>query len=80
MASALFLLHNFKCGGDVMNDINTYPVSSRRSISKLSSMLSTDYQTAYAMMLLTAALMDLHPNDSKVIDMILADCHVEVEA
>ena len=63
-----------------MNDINNYPAASRRSITKLSSMLSTDYQTAYAMMLLTAALMDLHPNDSKVIDTILTDCHVEVEA
>jgi len=63
-----------------MNDINTYPAANRRSIVKLSSMLSTDYQTAYAMMLLTTALMDLHPNDSKVIDTILTDCHVEVEA
>ena len=62
-----------------MNDISSYPVSSRKNIHKLSSMLSTDYQTAYAMMLLTAALMDLQPNDSKVVDMILTDCHVEVE-
>ena len=61
-----------------MTGIDAYPAGCRRNIKKLSYLLCTDYQTAYAMMLLTATLMDLHPNDQKVIDMILTDCKVEV--
>lgn len=61
-----------------MNGINSYPFGCRHGIRTLSELLCTDYQTAYSMMLLTAALMDLYPGDQRVIDMILKDCKVEV--
>lgn len=32
---------------------------------------------AYAMMLMTATLMDLHPEDDEVINIILKDCGIE---
>ena len=37
--------------------------------------MSTD--TAHSMILMTAALMDLHPDDERVVQMILADCGIE---
>ena len=61
-----------------MNRIDSYPLGCRHGIRELSKLLCTDYQTAYAMMLLTASLMDLYPGDQRVIDMILTDCKVEV--
>ena len=63
-----------------MNRIDSYPLGCRHGIRKLSELLCTDYQTVYAMMLLTASLMDLYPGDQRVIDMILKDCKVEVQA
>ena len=50
----------------------------RKHVRKLAAMLCTDVETAYAMILLTAAMMDLKPDDSKVTEMIMNDCHMEV--
>ena len=33
-------------------------------------------ETAYSMILMTAALMDLRPDDDQVVDMILEDCGI----
>lgn len=62
-----------------MNDLNCYPVYCRKNIRKLMQMLCTDAQTAYGMMKMTAALMDLNTNDDKVIESILMDCDLEME-
>lgn len=56
-----------------------YPKSCRKSIRILSDRLCSDAETVYQMMLMTAALMDLHPDDDQVVEMILIDCNVEVE-
>ena len=61
-----------------MFEIDEFPVGCRRNIRRLVGQLSTDCHTAYAMLLLTAALMDLRPEDPKVADMVLLDCRVEV--
>ena len=63
-----------------MDEATMYPRNCRRSIRTLMNRLSMDAGTAYAMMLMTAALMDLSPDDDKVTDMILEDCRVEVSA
>lgn len=63
-----------------MNDIQRYPKPIRKNISKLCNILCVDDATAYAMILMTAALMDMHPSDSKVVETILNDCNVEVRA
>ena len=34
-------------------------------------------ETAYAMMLMTAALMDMNPDDDEVVHLILQDCGIE---
>ena len=62
-----------------MNDPTAYPVGCRKSIRKLMRLLCTDAETAYAMMLMTAMMMDLSTDDPEVVDMILTDCNVEVE-
>jgi len=43
----------------------------------LMSRLCTDAQTAYAMILMTAALMDLSPDDDRVAETVLMDCGIE---
>ena len=55
----------------------TYPARCRKNIKRLVSMLCTDEQTAYAMMLMTATLSDLDPGDDRVAELILIDCNVE---
>ena len=57
-----------------------YPKNCRRSIHRIMDEVGAGPETAYAMMLMTAALMDLHPEDEKVLNIILQDCGVEVEA
>ena len=63
-----------------MDLTRAFPAHCRRNIRKLTSMLCTDAETAFAMMLMTAALMDLDPGDDKVAELILIDCNVEVGA
>lgn len=54
-----------------------YPKKCRKNMRILMDEIGVCAETAYAMMMLTAALMDLSPEDEKVADMILKDCGVE---
>ena len=54
-----------------------YPKNCRRSIRRLMNEIGTSVETAYAMMLMTATLMDLHPEDDEVVHLILQDCGIE---
>lgn len=64
-----------------MNDTAImYPKKYRESIHRIVDETGICVETAYAMMLMTAALMDLHPEDEEVLHMILQDCGVEDEA
>ena len=51
-----------------------FPESARPNIDTIMANVKTDEDTAYAMMLMTAALMDLCPADPKVAEIILDDC------
>ena len=55
-----------------------YPKSCRASIHRLVDAIGIPVETAYAMMLMTAALMDLRPEDDEVLRIILNDCGLEV--
>lgn len=59
-----------------MNPVLRYPKECRKSINRLVSKIGMSADTAYSMMLLTAALMDLRPEDDTVVDMILEDCGI----
>lgn len=59
-----------------MNVLNCYPKECRRQIQRLISAVGMSAETAYAMMLMTAALMDLRPEDDKVVDIVLEDCGI----
>lgn len=59
-----------------MNVLNVYPKNCRKQIKRLISAVGMSVETAYAMMLMTAALMDLRPEDDRVIDIILEDCGI----
>lgn len=54
-----------------------YPKRCRNSIHRIVDETGVGVETAYAMMLMTAALMDLHPEDEEVLHLILKDCGVE---
>ena len=56
-----------------------YPRKCKKSIDRIVSAIGASPETAYAMMLLTATLMDLYPDDDSVADMILADCGISPE-
>ena len=55
-----------------------YPKICRKSILKIVNAIGISVETAYAMMLMTATLMDLRPEDDAVADIILSDCGIEV--
>ena len=57
-----------------------YPKKCRPSIRRIMNAVGAAPETAYAMMLMTAALMDLHPEDERVADMILEDCGISPDA
>ena len=59
-----------------MNRLLCYPKECRKNINRLVSKVGMSVETAYSMMLLTAALMDLRPEDDVVADMILEDCGI----
>ena len=61
-----------------MNATAGYPKKCRRNILLLMDEIGTAPETAYAMMLMTAMLMDLQPEDDAVAEIILKDCGVEV--
>ena len=46
---------------------------------RITNAIGVSPETAYAMMLMTATLMDLHPEDREVADMILEDCGISPE-
>ena len=50
-----------------------YPVNCRKAIRRLMNEISVSSSTAYAMILMTATLMDLRPEDERVVDIILED-------
>ena len=50
-----------------------YPQVCRRNLKRLKDATGISEELIYAMMLTTAALMDLHPYDKEVADMILED-------
>lgn len=54
-----------------------YPKMCRKSITRIVESVGTSVETAYAMMLMTATLMDLNPEDDSVVDIILKDCGVK---
>ena len=56
-----------------------YPKKCRKSIHTIVDEIGASVETAYAMMLMTATLMDLRPEDDEVLHMILKDCGVEVD-
>ena len=76
---SLFLLENederkvIPLDGTIM-----YPKKCRKGIKTIVNEIGASVETAYAMMLLTATLMDLHPEDDEVVEIILKDCGVEV--
>jgi len=59
-----------------MESLVIYPKECRKSIKRIVSESGMSVETAYAMMLLTAALMDLNPEDSGVVDIVLSDCGI----
>jgi hypothetical protein len=63
-----------------MKDITImYPRHCRKNIRRLVTEIGVPPETAYAMMLMTAMLMDLKPEDEQVADMILEDCGISPE-
>ena len=54
-----------------------YPKNCRNSIRRIVSEVGASVETAYAMLLVTAALMDLRPDDDDVLHIILQDCGIE---
>ena len=63
-----------------MDAVGLYPKPCRKSIRRLVDAVGMSVETAYAMMLMTAALMDLYPEDDQVADMILEDCGLSPDA
>ena len=55
-----------------------YPKKCRDGIKTLVNEIGMSVETAYAMMLMASTLMDLRPEDERVIHIILQDCGVEV--
>ena len=54
-----------------------YPKRCRKGIHIITEATGMDVETAYAMMLMTAALMDLDPGDYEVVQIVLEDCGLE---
>ena len=54
-----------------------YPRSCRKSIHRIVKATGVSEEIVYAMILMTAALMDLRPEDDEVVQMVLADCGVK---
>ena len=57
-----------------------YPRQCRKNIRRIMDEVGAGPETAYAMMLMTAMMMDLRPEDDEVLEIILEDCGVEVGA
>ena len=61
-----------------MEETRYFPERYVKNIRELMTALGTDEETAFNMMLMTATLMDLNPEDEEVVRMILDDCGKEV--
>lgn len=59
--------------------MSRYPKDSRKNIRRLVSATGMSADTAYAMILMTAALMDLRPDDPDVVGYVLEDCGIYPE-
>lgn len=59
--------------------LTIYPESCRANIRILCDEIGISPETAYAMMLMTATLMDMHPWDKKVAEIVLKDCKAELQ-
>ena len=62
-----------------MDSTIMYPRKCRNSIKTIVNEIGASVETAYAMMLMTATLMDLNPEDDEVVTIILKDCGIEVD-
>lgn len=60
-----------------MDTATMYPRRCRKNIHTIVNEIGASAETAYAMMLMTATLMDLRPEDDEVLHIILQDCGVE---
>ena len=60
-------------------DTIMYPEKCRKNLNRISVLTGAGIETVYAMMLMTAMLMDLRPEDEKVAEMILEDCGIGEE-
>ena len=56
-----------------------YPKKCRQSIKTIVNEIGASTETAYMMILMTAALMDLQPEDEEVVHIILKDCGIEYD-
>lgn len=54
--------------------IESYPEKYRKNMRIVMDAIDTDAETTMTVMLMTAALMDLNPEDPKVAEIILDDC------
>lgn len=59
-----------------MDSTIMYPKCCRKNLKRLMSATGINVETIYSMMLMTAALMDLHPEDDEVAEIILEDCGI----
>lgn len=62
-----------------MDPTTIYPKNCRKNINRIVNAIGASVETTYAMMLMTAMLMDLQPEDDAVADMILEDCGISPE-
>ena len=60
-----------------MNGLEAYPKGCRKNIRKLMHMFSTDAETVFSMMRMTASLMDLSMEDDDVVRAIIDDCGID---
>lgn len=56
-----------------------HPQECKKSVRRLMSATGMTTDTAYSMILMTAALMDLRTDDPQVVDIVLADCGIYPE-
>lgn len=57
-----------------MDSEKRYPNACKAGIQRITRTVSVDTESAYAMMLMVSLLMDLPPEDEKVVQIILHDC------
>lgn len=63
-----------------MEETIAYPKHCMKNIRRIVNAVGACQETAYSMMLMTAMLMDLHPEDEQVADIILENCGISPDA